>query len=58
LAERWLSGEADEVERAAAEAIIESWRERLYNISWFMCCLNEEIKPGHPRISRQNPKYP
>jgi len=43
LVERWLSGQGSEVERVAAEAIIERWRERLFDISWFMRCLNEHI---------------
>jgi hypothetical protein len=43
LVERWLSGQCSEVERVAAEAIIERWRERLFDISWFMRCLNEHI---------------
>ena len=43
LVQRWLSGEALEVERQAAEAIIEQWRLRLYDVSWFMRCLNEHL---------------
>src|SRR5688572_17533097 len=43
LVERWRSGQASEAEREAAEAIIERWRERLYDVSWFMKCLNEHL---------------
>ena len=43
LVERWRSGQCSEVERVAAEAIIARWRERLFDISWFMRCLNEHI---------------
>ena len=43
LVKRWQSGEALEVERVAAEAIIERWRARLHDISWFMRCLNEHL---------------
>jgi len=43
LVKRWQSGEAIEAERAAAEALIEGWRARLYDISWFMRCLNEHL---------------
>src|SRR5688572_25413333 len=35
LVERWANGQCSEVERVAAEAIIERWRERLFDFSWF-----------------------
>lgn len=43
LVQRWVSGDALEAERRAAEAIIEHWRVRLYDVSWFMRCLNEHL---------------
>jgi REP element-mobilizing transposase RayT len=43
LVKRWQSGEALEAERVAAETIIERWRSRLCDISWFMRCLNEHL---------------
>ncbi len=43
LVKRWQSGEALEAERQAAEYIIEGWRCRLMDISWFMRCLNEHL---------------
>jgi REP element-mobilizing transposase RayT len=43
LVKRWQSGEALEAERVMAEAIIERWRSRLCDISWFMRCLNEHL---------------
>ena len=43
LVERWRNGSASEAERAAAEAIIETWRARLCDLSWLMKCLNEHL---------------
>ncbi|HEY6645020.1 MAG TPA: hypothetical protein VIZ63_23020 [Povalibacter sp.] len=39
----YLAGEALEAERELAESMIELWRRRLYDISWFMKSLNEHL---------------
>lgn len=43
LVERWRSGTALEAERRMAECVIEKWRMRLSDLSWFMKCLNEHL---------------
>lgn len=43
LIQRWLGAEALEAEQRAAEVIIEQWRSRLHDVSWFMRCLNEHL---------------
>ena len=43
LVHRYFRGEGGEAEHAEAQAIIEIWRQRLFDISWFMRCLNEHL---------------
>jgi hypothetical protein len=43
LIKRWLDGSVSTAERAAAEQLIECWRRRLIDISWYMRCLNEHL---------------
>jgi REP element-mobilizing transposase RayT len=43
LIERWEKGLCSEAEREAAEQVIELWRRRLYDVSWYMRCLNEHL---------------
>jgi REP element-mobilizing transposase RayT len=44
LAKRWLDGDAlDPGQKLRVIELIATWRERLYNLSWFMRCLNEPI---------------
>lgn len=43
IVERWRSGSATKAESELAEAIIEKWRQRLYDLSWFMKCMNEYL---------------
>jgi REP element-mobilizing transposase RayT len=43
LVTRWHRGEASEAERVHAEHIIETWRARLSDISWYMKSLNEHL---------------
>jgi len=43
LISRFMSGESREGEREVAERIIEEWRRRLCDVSWYMKCLNEHL---------------
>jgi hypothetical protein len=43
LIERWKRNASTEAERAAAEQVIQGWRRRLHDVSWFMRCLNENL---------------
>lgn len=43
LVERWREGLASKAECRAAQMLIEQWRIRLKDLSWFMKCLNEYL---------------
>lgn len=43
LIQRWQDGRASAAERVIAEQLIERWRLRLIDISWYMRCLNEYL---------------
>ena len=43
VVQRWREGLAGEAEAAAALQLIELWRTRLIDVSWFMRCLNEHL---------------
>ena len=46
LLNRFLSDERKEMSEAELQAVsemVEQYRERLYDLSWFMRCLNEHI---------------
>lgn len=43
LIDRWLQGECGEAEREIAEGVVELWRRRLCDVSWYMRCLNEHL---------------
>jgi hypothetical protein len=44
LADRYLAGERfSRAEKAALDQLVEQWRDRLSDISWFMRCLNEFV---------------
>jgi REP element-mobilizing transposase RayT len=40
---RWQEGLAEEAEAELAERVIEQWRQRMIDVSWFMRCLNEHL---------------
>ncbi len=41
--ERWAAGQAQEAEVEMVQVLIERWRTRLHDLSWFMKCLNESL---------------
>jgi REP element-mobilizing transposase RayT len=43
IVKHWREGVALEAEAAAATRLIEQWRQRLIDVSWFMRCLNEYL---------------
>ena len=43
IVKRWLKGETEAAQDLKAEEIVQTWRERLYDLGWFMKCLNEYL---------------
>jgi REP element-mobilizing transposase RayT len=43
IVRRWLKGETKTAEDLKAQEIVDTWRERLYDLGWFMKCLNEYL---------------
>ena len=43
LIDRWEQGDTSDAMREVAEDVIELWRRRLYDLSWYMRCLNEHL---------------
>ena len=43
IVKRWLSGQTKGGEALKALEIVGQWRERLYDLGWFMKCLNEYL---------------
>ena len=43
LVDRWRSDAADSAEARRAQEMIDLWRQRLFDLGWFMKCLNEHL---------------
>ena len=43
IVKRWLSGQSEDGEALKALEIVGQWRDRLYDLGWFMKCLNEYL---------------
>ncbi|KGD63326.1 hypothetical protein Y5S_03481 [Alcanivorax nanhaiticus] len=43
IVKRWLKGETEAAQDLKAEEIVQTWRERLYDLGWFLKCLNEYL---------------
>ena len=43
VVERWLQEDCTAAEAATAKRIVERWRRRLCDVSWYMRCLNEHL---------------